>query len=86
MTGHPTNEGIGAAQAKTGERAWPLNRGEGHSTTMEAFDTKVRSPHNAAGGPNYLYKDIGDIESLGGDVVGYGPGNGGESGTPAGTY
>lgn len=84
MTGHPVNEGIGAAQAKTGERAWPLNRGIGRSTTMEAFTTKTRSPHNAAGGPNYLYKDVETGE--GGDVVGYGPGNGGESGTPAGTY
>jgi hypothetical protein len=84
MTGHPTNEGIGAAQAKTGQRGVPLNRGEGRSATMEAFTTKTRSPHNAAGGPNYLYKEV--ETGLGGDVVGYGPGNGGESGTPAGTY
>ncbi len=43
MTGHPTNEGIGAAQSKTGERAWPLNRGIGRSKTMsgESFETKT---------------------------------------------
>lgn len=84
MTGHPTNEGIGAAQAKTGQCALPLNRGQGRTATMEAFTTKTRSPHNASGGPNYLYRDVGTDE--GGDVVGYGPGNGGEAGTPAGTY
>ncbi len=86
MTGHPTNQGIGAAQAKTGELALALNRGMGRDKTMsaEAFTTKTRSPHNAAGGPNYLYKDVG--EGLGGEVIGYGPGNGGSSDTPAGTY
>lgn len=86
MNGHPVNEALGGAQAKTGLCAIPLNRGMGRSKTMssESFETKVRSPHNAAGGPNYLYQDVGS--GLGGDVVGYGPGNGGESGTPAGTY
>lgn len=84
MTGHPTNEGVGAAQSKTGMRGSPLNRGMGHDETMSAFMTKTRSPHNAAGGPNYHYQEAGT--DLGGDVVGYGPGNGGEAGTPAGTY
>lgn len=84
MNGHPVNEGLGAAQAKTGQCALPLNRGQGLNATEEAWGSKVRSPYNAAGGPNYKYQDAGS--GLGGDVIGYGPGNGGESGTPAGTY
>jgi hypothetical protein len=84
MTGHPTNEGVGAAQSKTGQQAVPLNRGMGFNQTEDAMQSKTRSPHNAAGGPNYKYQDIS--KGTGGEVVGYGPGVGGSSDTPAGTH
>lgn len=50
-------EGAGAAQAKTGDQALPLDRGMGASQTMNAMGSKTRSPHNSAGGPNYKYQD-----------------------------
>jgi hypothetical protein len=50
-------EGAGAAQAKTGDQATPLNRGLGIEHTMGAMGSKTRSAHNAAGGPNYKYQD-----------------------------
>lgn len=84
MTGHPTNEGVGAAQSKTGQQADPLNRSMGFSKTETSMASKTRSPHNAAGGPNYKYQD--NPGGTGGEVVGYGPGNGGSSDTPAGTH
>jgi len=82
--GHPTNEGVGAAQSKTGDMATPLNRGMGYSETEAAMQSKVRSPHNASGGPNYHYQD--NPEGEGGDVVGHTKGVGGSDDTPAGTY
>lgn len=84
MNGHATNEGVGAAQSKTGMQGSPLNRSMGLSDTEGAMASKTRSSHNAAGGPNYHYKDI--PSGPGENVVGYGPGNGGGDGTPAGTY
>lgn len=50
-------EGAGAAQAKTGDQALPLDRGMGISQTMDAMGSKTRSSHNSAGGPNYKYQD-----------------------------
>jgi hypothetical protein len=50
-------EGAGAAQAKTGDQALPLNRSMGAEQTMSAMGSKTRSPHNSAGGPNYKYQD-----------------------------
>jgi hypothetical protein len=50
-------EGAGGAQAKTGDQALPLDRSMQASQTMAAFGSKVRSPHNSAGGPNYKYQD-----------------------------
>lgn len=50
-------EGCGAAQAKTGDQATPLDRSKGISDTMGAMGSKTRSPHNSAGGPNYKYQD-----------------------------
>ena len=85
MNGHATNEGVGAAQTKAGDCGVPLNREMGHSATMAAMGSKVRSPHNAAGGPAYDYQDV-DGASADEHVVGYGTGNGGSSNTPAGTY
>jgi len=62
-------EGAGAAQAKTGKNREVLDREAGRSATREAFNSKTRSPHNAAGGPNYKYQDPGgfnsDVESSG---------------------
>lgn len=85
MTGHATNEGVGAAQSKTGDMATPLNRGMGLSATMGAMGSKTRSPHNAAGGPAYDYQDVGGA-SADEHLVGYETGNGGASDTPAGTH
>jgi hypothetical protein len=50
-------EGAGAAQAKSGDQALPLDRGMGISQTMGAMGSKTRSPHNSAGGPNYKYQE-----------------------------
>ncbi len=41
MTGHPTNEGVGAAQSKTGQQAAPLNRGMGSDETEPANSVKM---------------------------------------------
>jgi len=84
VNGHAPNEGVGAAQAKTGMQGSPLNRGIGLSETEGAMSSKTRSPHNSAGGPNYLYQDI--PSGPGENVVGYGEGNGGSGNTPAGTH
>ena len=82
--GHPTNEGVGAAQSKTDLQATPLNRRMGFDETEAAMASKTRSPHNAAGGPNYKYQD--NPGGTGGEVVGYDMGNGGSNDTPAGTH
>ena len=82
-TGHPTNEGVGAAQSKTGDQAVPLNRGMGLSETMGAMGSKTRSPHFPQG-PNYHYQDI--PSSPDSELVGYSTGSGGTTNTPAGTY
>ena len=62
-------EGAGAAQAKTGDQALPLDRGMGISQTMGAMGSKTRSPHNSAGGPNYKYQDPNLAPVTTGDAV-----------------
>lgn len=73
-------EAAGGAQAKTGREATPLSRPMGMNETMGAMGSKVRSPANSAGGPNYKYQDpslkYGDNEK----IVGYENGD-----PPAGT-
>lgn len=85
MNGHAVNEGVGAAQAKTGMQASPLNRGMGYNDTMGSIGSKTRSPHNSAGGPNYLYKDIPTSE-CDAEIIGQSKGVGGSAGIPAGTH
>jgi hypothetical protein len=85
MIGHATNEGVGAAQSKTGDMATPLNREMGMSATMGAVGSKTRSPHNASGSQAYDYVD--PPTSYGDDkICGYSPGNGGSGECPEGTY
>ena len=61
--------GAGAAQAKTGDQALPLDRGMGISQTMGAMGSKTRSPHNSAGGPNYKYQDPNLAPVTTGDAI-----------------
>jgi len=48
----------GAAQAKTGWQATPLDRGNGYNKTMTAMDSKTKSryPHMDR---HYQYEDVG---------------------------
>lgn len=53
------NESKGGATAATGrERKASIERGVGTETAMDFLNSKTRSPHNSAGGPNYCYTDV----------------------------
>lgn len=61
------SKGSGATPASGRERRASIERSVGTEITTGAMDSKTRSPHNSAGGPNYCYTDVPG-EGWGGNV------------------
>lgn len=65
-------EGVGQAQAKTGEQATPLCRGKGFSETNSAMQSQTRSSHQGTGKHN-RWEQLGSMSEHTANLHGHSP-------------
>lgn len=65
------NDGAGATQTKSGGNRKAIDRHAGYSAVLTCLQSKTRSPHNSAGGPNYQYIGVSGYGSNE-NIKGYG--------------